>query len=131
MADLFPVSAVCVALVTLRLALAVLALSALLGYGLAALLTVVYPALPLAHVCPWYVFLFGMGMAATDMATRPARFPWLRPSLFALAVACLAGMLHQWPITAAGEGRSQYLPHLPLIDAAAGAVTASCPSAAP
>ena len=103
---------------------AVLALSALLGYGLAALLGVVYPALPLAHACPWYVFLFGMGMAATDAATHPARFQWLLPSLFTLAIICLAWMLHQWPITAAGEGRSQYLPHLPLIDAAVGAVTA-------
>ena len=63
-------------------------------------------------------------MAATDMATRPARFKRLLPPLFALAVAGLAWMLHQWPITALGEGRSQYLPHLPLIDAAAGAATA-------
>ncbi len=103
---------------------AVLALSAFLGYGLAALLAAVYPALPLAHACPWYLFLFAMGMAATDLATRPARPQWLLPSVFTLAVAGLAWMLHQWPITAAGEGRSQYLPHLPLIDAAAGAATA-------
>ncbi len=103
---------------------AVLAFSALLGYGLAALFGVVYPALPLAHACPWYLFLFGMGMAATDIAMRPARFKWLLPLLFPFAVICLAWMLHQWPITAAGEGRSPYLPHLPLIDAAVGAVTA-------
>ncbi len=104
--------------------LAVLALSAVIGYGLAALLGMVYPALPLAHACPWYVFLFGMGMTATDLATRPARSKQLMPSLFWGALACLALMLHQWPITAAGEDHSQYLPHLPLIDAAAGAATA-------
>ncbi len=103
---------------------AVLLASAGIGYGLLGLLTVVYPSLFLEHSCPWYVFLFGMGMAATDFAVRPAppRSPKLLPALFWGAAACLALLLCKWPITAAGD--ALYVRHLPIIDAAVGAVTA-------
>ncbi len=108
---------------------AVLLVSAVIGYGLTGILSAVYPSLYLPLSCPWFVFLFGMGMAATDFAMRGSRTAsaepprWLIPSLFWAALACLALLLFRWPVTAAGES-VLYVPHLPLIDTAAGTATA-------
>lgn len=108
---------------------AVLLVSAVIGYGLTGILSAVYPSLYLPLSCPWYVFLFGMGMAATDFAVRGSRIDsaqppqWLVPALFWASLACLAMMLHHWPVTSAGES-VLYVPHLPIIDTAAGAAAA-------
>lgn len=108
---------------------ALLLISAVIGYGLTGILSAVYPSLYLPLSCPWFVFLFGMGMAATDFAVRgnsaassrpPER---LIPALFWAALACLTIMLLRWPVTSAGEG-VLYVPHLPIIDTAAGTATA-------
>ncbi len=107
----------------------VLLVSAIIGYGLTGILSAVYPSLYLPLSCPWYVFLFGMDMAATDFAMRGSRIAsaqppeWMIPALFWAALACLALLLFRWPVTSAGEG-VLYVPHLPIIDAAAGMTTA-------
>ena len=105
--------------------LAVLLASAVIGYGVMILIGVTFPSFYMTHACPWYVFLFGMGMAAKGFGARleAGRFSWVVPSLFWVALACFAWMLYAWPITAAGE-EAVFAPHLPVIDAAAGMVTA-------
>jgi peptidoglycan/LPS O-acetylase OafA/YrhL len=107
----------------------VLFISAVIGYALTILLLACSPAVYLALDCPWYVFLFGMGMAATDLALRRDQgsltqlFSWLLPCCFLGALACLAAVLFKWPITASGE-QQVYVPHLPIIDTITGVVTA-------
>ena len=61
-----------------------------------------------SHICPWYVFLFALGMIATDFASRPEETPtkkWLLPLLLAVALACLAATLWAWPITSGAARR--------------------------
>ena len=57
-----------------------LAVSALAAAAVAGLLHVVYPALVLDHTCPWYVFLFAVGVWAAQAAygkeTLKSRFVW-------------------------------------------------------
>ena len=102
---------------------AALGLTALLGVGYTALLHGLRPDTPLAYTCPWYVFLFGMGLCAGWAALRPvpvsARAPW--PPAFGAAVV-LIGMLHAWPVT--GAEMRRFNDHLPWIDPVAGALTA-------
>ena len=102
---------------------AMLGLTALLGLGFTALLYALRPDTPLAYTCPWYVFLFGMGVCAGWAALRPApvsaRAPW--PPALGAAVL-LAGMLRAWPVN--GTDMRQFNDHLPLIDPVAGALTA-------
>ena len=76
-------------------------------------------------ICPWYVFLFGMGMLGADFALRKEPvFPrWINAWLLIAAVAGLGAALLAWPVTPAGEFLL-YVPHLPVIDTAAGFLTA-------
>ena len=76
-------------------------------------------------VCPWYIFLFAMGMAGADCAARRGAHGPGRIAGWSLAgaLAALAAMLWAWPVTAAGEGQL-FVPHLPIIDAAAGLAAA-------
>ncbi len=82
------------------------------------------PAMPLGHTCPWYVFLFGMGMAAGLAAFSEKRRRYTPMSLWGVSGFLLLLLLRLYPITSLGED-AFYVPHLPLIDTAAGALTAS------
>ncbi len=76
-------------------------------------------------ICPWYILLFAMGMAAADYALQ-AEDRWssrLASLLLLFSLAALAVTLWAWPVTTAGEN-SLYVPHLPLIDTIAGAAAA-------
>lgn len=104
----------------------VLAFSAAIGYGIVAGLHGISPIMPLQYLCPWYVFLFGMGVCAAPIALQSLgnrnllSWVWIITALSTL----LIGLLLAFPITSTGETRF-FAPHLPLIDAAAGALTAS------
>ena len=56
---------------------AVLALTAVLGAGLTALLHHLAPGMPLDHTCPWFVALFGLGVCAGWATGRPHLEKWL------------------------------------------------------
>lgn len=111
----------------------VLLVSAVIGYGLTGLLAAFYSSLYLALACPWYIFLFGIGMTATVFASKSngaslssshsSFAPWLLPFLFWTALVCVGLILYQWPVTSAGE-TAVYAPHLPIIDAAVGIAAA-------
>ena len=80
----------------------------------------------LGHTCPWYVFLFSMGLCAGAVAFGPGQkaksrhWPWLT-GVFALL---LAGSLYRYPITAAGEGPF-FMPHYLLVDTVTGMMVAA------
>ena len=84
----------------------------------------VRPQLSLGHICPWYLFLFSMGVCAGSVAMNAAprrAWPWRWIALGPLALLALS--LGAFPITAVGEN-ARYLSHLPLIDVIMGALTA-------
>jgi peptidoglycan/LPS O-acetylase OafA/YrhL len=97
-----------------------------IGYALTALAAVAAPAADLGHVCLWYVALFGMGMSAAFMITRGSSMQLNR--LTVLCMVLFGGislvLLQRFPVTAAGESAA-FVPHLPYIDSAVGAFTAS------
>lgn len=97
---------------------AVLMITSLLGYGLMAL----WWSLPLMHnqtSCPWYVFLFGMGVCSGHAVVRQTSLRWawgvvcLAPLAF--AAVSLGGHVHSLP---------SQVPFLPVLDPLAGALTA-------
>ena len=105
---------------------AVLAFGAVVGYGIAGGLHQTSPDLMIQHLCPWYVFLFAMGVCAAPLALKPLgdrlslSWIWITAAFGAL----LAGLLMLFPITSEGEGHF-FTPHLTTIDAVMGALTAS------
>lgn len=110
---------------TLRLAgiSALLAAAALLAVAYTLLLRAVFPGMTLELTCPWYVFLFGMGVSAGWAASRPdvsrRLVPWT-------AGAALLGAVFQFshfPLLS-GDAR-RFIAHLPWTDVAVGAL-ASC-----
>ncbi len=84
-----------------------------------------HPDMPLGHTCPWYVFLFGLGMAAGLLTGEKGR-PHAPKSVWGLLcfLPLLVLLLRLYPITSQGED-ALFMPHLPVIDIAAGALTAS------
>ncbi len=100
-----------------------LALSALGGYGLALALYRASPGIALGHACPWYLFLFALGLCAAPFAFADGRGRFLWGWIAGASAAVLAGLLWLFPIT--GEGSALFEAHLPAIDAAAGVLTAS------
>lgn len=84
------------------------------------------PAMPLGHTCPWYVFLFILGMAAGLLAFSEKGRSHAPKSLWGVLcfLPLLMLLLKLYPITRLGED-AVFVPHLPLIDTAAGALTAS------
>ena len=100
--------------------------AALLAAALTAALHEWRPAMPLGHTCPWYVFLFGLGMAAGLLAFSEKGQPHAPKSYWGVLcfLPLLMLLLGLYPITSEGED-FVFVPHLPLIDTAAGALTAS------
>ena len=99
--------------------------AALLGGGLTLALFRWHPEMILA--CPWYLLLFTMGAWAgyqseTARGVFSSRRVWA--ALAALSAVCLAWLLWQHPITP--QGGSDFGLHMPMIDTAAGLLTASC-----
>jgi peptidoglycan/LPS O-acetylase OafA/YrhL len=75
--------------------IAVLAAGAAVGYALTAVIMTRYPSMLLA--CPWYLFLFTIGVAAAaNGAGRPTRYHGA--AILAL-LACVALAVHLHPIT--------------------------------
>ncbi len=80
------------------------------------------PQLSLEHICPWYVFLFSMGICGGTVAVKDN--PDRNWRLFAVVLASLlASSLLLFPIAPNSEG-GPYTAHLPLIDVLTGALTA-------
>ncbi len=99
--------------------------AALLGGGLTLALFHWHPEMILA--CPWYLLLFTIGAWAGYQSEMPkgsfsSRRIWA--ALAALSAACLTRLLWQHPITP--QGGSDFGLHMPMIDTAAGLLTASC-----
>lgn len=99
-----------------------LALSALGGYGLALGLHRASPGITLGHACPWYLFLFALGLCAAPFAFADRRGHWWG-ALVGVSALVLAGLLWRFPIT--GEGAAAFEAHFPVIDGVAGILTAS------
>lgn len=101
-----------------------LAAAGAVGYGLAAAVWWLAPGFSLYHTCPWYLLLFAMGAASGWTACRTSGTPnraWSQVALIAFGLV-LMGLLWLYPIGRADD--AAYVAHLPLTDAAAGAVTA-------
>ena len=110
---------------------AALGLTALIGYGTFGLLHWLYPGglftQPGANgvvgiLCPWYVFLFGLGTAAAALAYGPRPIKALGASRVILGLACAAGvgvLLHFHPC-----GDPAYNTSWPWIDALVGGFAA-------
>ena len=103
-----------------------LAAAACIGYGLMALLHVVRPLLDQEHACPWYVFLFALGIWAAQAAASPVeareerRWLWAAGGLLAALLLLLFG-----PAYCAGAfGWHVRGTDLPVLDTAAGALAA-------
>lgn len=74
-------------------------------------------------ICPWYLFLFALGMVAADFAVRrDGAFMKKLPWLLIAALVGLAATLAAWPVTGGGES-VLFVPHLPIIDRACGLAT--------
>lgn len=103
-----------------------LATSAAIGYGILFAVHGLWPDTSLAHTCPWYVFLFGMGVSAGLLSFGEKRPNILRVSQWATLAGLLlaAVLLCLYPITAKGMDDG-FNSHLPLVDAAVGFLTAS------
>lgn len=110
---------------------AVLLLTAALGYGIVDVVLTLAPHLPLselAHSCPWYVFLFGMGVCAGSVAAAAPkeddaageRRKWV--GVAAMSYVLLAVLLAAFGWRRQESDLSRYFP---IIDAVAGAFTAS------
>lgn len=106
---------------------AILVMAALIGYGLIAVLYGVAPSLILDHTCPWYVFLFAVGVCASRAALLksppPAEARWLWA--FGALTAVFVGLLIAWPVSFEREV-SFYAPRLPVYDTVVGLLTACC-----
>jgi len=100
--------------------------ASLLSMGLTAALFRWHPEMILA--CPWYLFLFTVGAwvgfhferGAAEHAALPRG--WI--ALAGVSVAALGWLLWQHPVTE--KGGADFGLHMPLIDTAAGLLTASC-----
>jgi peptidoglycan/LPS O-acetylase OafA/YrhL len=97
-----------------------------IGYALTATAAVVAPSADLGHVCLWYVALFGMGMSAAFMTARQSSVQSNKLTVLCMVLSggISLALLRQFPVTAAGENAA-FVPHLPYIDSAVGAFTAS------
>jgi peptidoglycan/LPS O-acetylase OafA/YrhL len=130
---LFPLLVVLLAGLGQRARPAILLLTAIIGYGLVSLALRLEPGLrteDLAHSCPWYFFLFGMGVCAASRASGPVageasvwtaadRRKW---GGFAIALGALfVALIAYYPL---GRQAEDIDPGLPLVDAVAGALTA-------
>ena len=99
---------------------AVLAASAALGYALTA--AVFTWRMDFLLSCPWYLFLFSMGVCAGWTAAHSERAGrW--DLAFWIFASVTAGLLWRYPITP--EGGADFGRHMPLIDAFAGAAVAT------
>lgn len=98
---------------------ALLAVVAALGYGLTALIFGKAPSLLMA--CPWYLLLFGLGMCAAYARGFPLSHRRFL-SLSAGAALLLVLLLRAYPVTA--QNGVAFGLHMPVIDAAVGALTA-------
>ena len=106
-----------------------LAAAAFIGYGLIALLHFLYPALIQTHTCPWFVFLFAVGICAahaalpTEQGTpRPQadrRWLWAVGALAAI----FAVLLSLWPSPFALDVEPN-LVFMPVYDTVLGLLTA-------
>lgn len=100
------------------------------GYGLMALLHALRPQVPQDHTCPWYVFLFALGLCAAQATFLPTeahddaragqRWLWAAGGLLAaflllLFGPALCGAAFGWPLPETG---------LPVMDAVAGMLMA-------
>lgn len=101
----------------------VVAAAGIAGYGLTALLMRYCPGMLLS--CPWYLFLFSLGVCAGSVAYGPDtdRHPQIWPVLVVLSMALLAICLWDYRLTP--NDLSTFGLHMPLIDGMAGLFTAS------
>ena len=108
---------------------AVLLLTAALGYGIVDAVLTLAPHLPLsdlAHSCPWYVFLFGMGVCAGSVASAArdddvgGRRKWLGTTAASLVLLALLLARFAWR-----NQESELSRYFPVIDAVTGAFMAS------
>lgn len=103
----------------------VLLATAVLGAGLTGLVVSLGQPIPLQnHTCPWFVFLFGMGVCAGFVAERPQGIANRRPlELVALVSGLvLAGLLFVFQMDHSEFDLSRAFP---AIDTATGALTAA------
>lgn len=105
-----------------------LAIAALIGYGIT-LLTMFfhYPA-SLGNTCPWYVFLFALGVwagsATAQAVSMQNSFTVCVRNLAIASLTVLIVLLLKYPVPSQGQD-NLYIQHLPAIDAAVGALTAA------
>ncbi len=104
----------------------VLAITAIIGYGLTRIFMLQGKATAeLGHTCPWYVFLFGIGVCAGKLTSR-----WdgerNRLAVVVLALVSgllLTGLLFIFPME---HSEADLARAFPVIDPVAGILTAAC-----
>ena len=104
-----------------------LGVSAALGLAITLGLRLIHPDAHLGHTCPWFLFLFALGVAAGLFTFNEASRGHIQKGLWGGVVLfpLLILSLLAYPITHQGE-RELFVPHLPLIDVTTGALMASC-----
>lgn len=102
-----------------------LAAAAAIGYGLTALLHAARPQMAQDHTCPWYVFLFALGICAAHAAFLPVearverRWLWAAYGLLAAFILALFG-----PQVCTGLGWPVPGVDFPVLDTVAGLLAA-------
>ena len=102
---------------------ALLAVAALLAAAYTVLLHGVFPGMTLELTCPWYLFLFGMGVGAGWVSTRPHCPRALVAGAAGVALPVALVLLWRGPILSGDAHR--FIALLPWTDAAIGALV-SC-----
>ena len=109
-------------------AIGLLAAAAAIGYGITFTSLLMHYPSSLSNTCPWYVFLFGMGICAgTLTANTSVAQPILTHLLRNFAIVAflvLAMLLVMYPAPAQGQA-DLYTTHFPIIDTVAGALVAA------
>ncbi|WP_395139203.1 acyltransferase family protein [Armatimonas sp.] len=104
----------------------VLATTAIIGYGLTRIFILSGKSVAeLGHTCPWYVFLFGIGVCAGKLTSR---WDGEQKRLMVLVLALLSGvllvgLLFVFPMESAEADLARAFP---VIDPAMGILTAAC-----
>ena len=107
---------------------ATLASTAVIGYGIMALLLLKHPIKELGLTCPWYLLLFATGMCTSLLAfreTTPHKQAYLKVGrwVLLLSAAATAVLLCLYPVNA--HNPDVYFSKLPITDPIAGVCVAS------
>jgi len=103
-----------------------LGISAAIGLVVTVGLRLIHPGAHLGHTCPWFLFLFAMGVASGLFTFNVRSREYIPRSIWGVGIFCpvLLFLLVTYPITGKGEAE-MFVPHLPLIDITMGALMSS------